>query len=423
MLKKLISGILLLISVKIYAQEYKTFEYAWIQLGSEGEISARLITKKTSCPLITLDNKKKPMSLRGYYNHSFPVNVCEAIIPKTVKKVTVDNQVLVLPKKNPTRLVIVGDTGCRIKYSNIQNCSDPAKWPFAKIIQKADEFKPDLVIHLGDYYYRETPCLNNKNCLNSPYGNHWQTWKADFFQPTKPLLQHAPWVFVRGNHENCDRGGKGWFRFLANGPYHDKCEIHSPPFIIPLGNEQLFIMDSSAASDISILKSQVKFLKPDFELLNKQTKPTWLISHKPFWGVGLFQIKDIHLDKFFVTSLQRASNNEFKSNVKMILSGHVHLFQTLNIQGQPVQVIAGNGGSRLQTVNYSNLSGIKLNKMKVDSGINIVEFGYLTLEKSHHVWKGFMRNKEGKILAQCQLIDQKFICDKKNIENHTAKKG
>ena len=31
--------------------------------------------------------------------------------------------------------------------------------------------KPDLVIHVGDYYYRETPCpAGEAKCAGSPFG-------------------------------------------------------------------------------------------------------------------------------------------------------------------------------------------------------------------------------------------------------------
>src|SRR4029077_15152285 len=37
----------------------------------------------------------------------------------------------------------------------------------------------------------------------------------DFFKPAEPLLLAAPWVMVRGNHENCfGKNGDGWFFLL-----------------------------------------------------------------------------------------------------------------------------------------------------------------------------------------------------------------
>ena len=69
--------------------------------------------------------------------------------------------------------------------------------------------RPDLVIHVGDYLYRESPCpKNDHGCAGSPYDDSWFTWKADFFVPAAPLLQVAPWIMVRGNHEICKRAAR-----------------------------------------------------------------------------------------------------------------------------------------------------------------------------------------------------------------------
>ena len=77
---------------------------------------------------------------------------------------------------------------------------------------------PDLVVHVGDFHYREAGCRPfNKGCEGSPHGDVWPVWEEDFFKPARPLLKAAPFVMVRGNHEECERGGKGWS--LALDPY------------------------------------------------------------------------------------------------------------------------------------------------------------------------------------------------------------
>ena len=102
---------------------------------------------------------------------------------------------LPLPVSDPQRIVVFGDTGCRIKGKSLQDCSDPAKWPFARIAAEAARLKPDLVIHVGDYLYRESACPPDfAGCTGTPFGDNWPTWDADFFAPAKPLLVVAPWV-------------------------------------------------------------------------------------------------------------------------------------------------------------------------------------------------------------------------------------
>ena len=97
------------------------------------------------------------------------------------------------------------------------------------------QFQPDLVVHVGDYFYRDTTCKpglnnfgagqNNSDC-NTPtspayvaWGDVFDSWNSDLFFPGQTLLATAPWVMVRGNHESCGRGAKGWFAMLEPRPY------------------------------------------------------------------------------------------------------------------------------------------------------------------------------------------------------------
>ena len=116
----------------------------------------------------------------------------------------------------PSRVVVIGDTGCRIKGTAVQDCNDPSKWPFASVASKAAESKPDLVIHVGDYLYREEPCPagSQASCGGTPAGDTWAAWNADFFTPAKNLLAAAPWAFARGNHRIVRRcSWRGWFYY------------------------------------------------------------------------------------------------------------------------------------------------------------------------------------------------------------------
>ncbi len=72
---------------------------------------------------------------------------------------------LPLPKANPTKIVVLGDTGCRLQNGNgTQSCNDPdpngtdTPYPFAAVAALAAAQNPDLVLHVGDYAYRDNPC-------------------------------------------------------------------------------------------------------------------------------------------------------------------------------------------------------------------------------------------------------------------------
>jgi len=155
------------------------------------------------------------MTLRTSVDDGFPVAVCEGRAPAVTRQLVVGSSPAPILTPEVRRIVIIGDTGCRLEGRAVQDCNDPEAWPFAEIAGRAAGRKPDLVIHVGDYYYRETACpVDRKGCAGSSHGDNWETWQADFFEPAAPLLAAAPWVLVRGNHELCRRDGHGWFRLL-----------------------------------------------------------------------------------------------------------------------------------------------------------------------------------------------------------------
>ena len=162
-----------------------------------------------------------------------------------------NGQLLNLPRLNPTKIIAFGDTGCRIKGTAIQNCNDPEDWPFEKVARAAAAAHAHLILHVGDYLYREDPCPAGKEsfCGGTPHGDNWDTWNADFFKPGATLLAGAPWIFARGNHEICSRAWQGWSYYLDTHPWTGVCQLTLPPVLIELGNFKVVLFDSSATSD------------------------------------------------------------------------------------------------------------------------------------------------------------------------------
>src|SRR5476651_2734446 len=192
---------------------------SWVQLVPGGGAEIR-VAVLNDCPHIVFDRTNGPkrplvdMQVRASADPAFPV-VCSLPIPpgtKTAALVTSPFPAdflykdLPVPVADPQRILVLGDTGCRIKGTYLQACNDPVAWPFAGLAKAAAALKPDLVIHLGDYLYRESLCPDgNAGCAGSPYGDNWASWNADLFSPAAPLLDAAPWLIVRGNHEDCSR--------------------------------------------------------------------------------------------------------------------------------------------------------------------------------------------------------------------------
>jgi hypothetical protein len=161
------------------------------------------------------------------------------------------------------RIVLVGDTGCRLKKAEDawQACNDPEAWTFAEVARAAAAAHPDLVLHVGDYHYRENACPEgHAGCTGSPWAYGWDAWDADFFSPAAPLLAAAPWVMVRGNHEECARAGQGWWLLLdphplsgntgCADPAQDADGNHTLPYAVDLGGHaRLIVADFSALGD------------------------------------------------------------------------------------------------------------------------------------------------------------------------------
>lgn len=100
-------------------------------------------------------------------------------------------------------------------------------WPFAQIARSAAAWQPDLILYVGNYFYRDDPCpAGNAGCAGSLTGDTWAAARADFFAPAAPLLEVVPWIFVRDNHEACDRIGQAWSRLLDSGTRRKRLADH-----------------------------------------------------------------------------------------------------------------------------------------------------------------------------------------------------
>jgi hypothetical protein len=388
--------------------------FRWIELGPQNLWIARVVTQDKNCPVIKTNQQKIPMQIQSSPNQKFPVTVCQAILPSSITFASVEKKSFHLPKQNPQKIMIIGDTGCRLKKNvNPEDCDNLNHWPFPFIAKHGAAFKPDLVIHVGDYYYREAPCPpSDKGCKGSPYGDNWTTWRADFFQAAKPLLEKAPWVFVRGNHEICERGGEGWSKLLD--PFSFKhCLNHSPIYSVDIGDTRLFIMDSANANDVVAPSDQVGWYENYLrDILKSPAKHNWLITHKPFW----FIVSDEDLPQTYQThfenTLQSAWTNISPKNVELLISGHIHTFQTINFKkDRPPQVIVGASGTSLdKNIKRTELKDLSVAGLPISEGISYIQFGYMTLERNKDSWKAQIRSPKGKILENCLFKDRVFSC-------------
>ena len=153
----------------------ETTPFAWVQMVSGGA-EARAATRLGHCPFLSVDGRLIPMRARAKADADYPLTICQLKLPLDARGVLLDGEPLPLPKPEPQRILVFGDTGCRVKEGLVQDCNNPRGWPFGRVARLAAAHHPDLVIHVGDYYYRESPCPpGERQCKGSPYGDNWPT--------------------------------------------------------------------------------------------------------------------------------------------------------------------------------------------------------------------------------------------------------
>ncbi len=316
---------------------------------------------------------------------------------------------------SPRRIVVLGDTGCRIKPPALQDCNDTTKWPFRVLAASAAKLKPDLVIHVGDYLYRESACpVGNAGCAGTPWGDNWATWSADFFAPAAPLLAAAPWVFVRGNHEECARAGSGYQRLLATMPFDPAapCEAHSKPYAVPAGAMSLVVMDDAGAPDTSVAQALLPDLQADFAALATiAPKPLWLLMHRPIWGLvrGPFGIP-VGGNRTMITA---AGDLSALAPVELMLAGHIHTFEAINYAAHvPPQILAGHGGDNLDPTpldlkgaTFQGSSGVQ-----VKDGLSVGGFGFLLITRSDLGWAIDLYRVDGTTEGRCTFANGRVDC-------------
>jgi hypothetical protein len=429
---------------------------AYVEIGDQNQAIARAVTTFTAqCPLINVDGATSRMTLRAGARtiplrttasapadskpSEFPVAVCEAKLPAGAKSASIGAHALPLPKANPQKILILADTGCRMKKAGntFQSCNDADAWPLPKIAATATAMKPDLVIHIGDYHYRENACPTDiAGCAGSPWGYGWDVWDADLFTPAASLLAAAPWVVVRGNHEECARGGQGWFRFLdteayssdrsCDDPANDSVANYSTPYAVAVGTDTQFVVFDSAKTGAAALKStDAQFINysQQFQKVATLTAKSGVNSifanHHPILAyaplVGADPAPGNPALQSVMTSLNGAAY--YPPGVQMVLHGHVHDFQAVNFSSNhPATIVAGNGGDNLD-VNFPDpfpMDQPPAPNTTIDAITHTSTFGFMTMERiaggSNWTYKAYTRN--GALLTTCTENANKLSCDK-----------
>lgn len=431
-------------------------EAAWVVLGEDGAAIARVVTTAAECPELFQDGVPRRMAVRAAPRtvaqrktasadedskpSAFPALACESELAKDARFATVGKRALPMPSAAPERIVVVGDTGCRLKKSDseFQSCDDASAWAAKATADAAAAFKPDLVVHVGDYHYRENRCpAGNAGCAGSAWGYGWDTWKEDFFSPSRALLGAAPWVMVRGNHESCRRAGQGWWRFLDPRPLQAgrDCNLaeddargdYSAPYRVSLGGgAQLIVLDSSNAplQPFAAGEPPLQIYRAQLEQANRlaaQATTSIFVMHHPILGFAPVWQANTSLEAYggnpALQAIMRDLNGKrlFPANVPFTIAGHVHLFEAIGFSsGHPAQLVSGNGGTSLDSALPATLSPATTPypEAVVDSFISIRDYGYMTIERLAQSWQVKAWDNGGRVLAACALANEKLTCER-----------
>ncbi|WP_024880997.1 metallophosphoesterase [Methylosinus sp. LW3] len=386
--------------------------YRWLQAAADGW-EARAITQSDACPAAEIDGRAIAMTPRARPGEDFPITVCAVRVPKGTRSLTIAGAPLRPPPERIDKALVLGDTGCRLKGIFVQDCNSAEAWPFRRVAETAAKFAPDIVIHVGDYHYRETACLPGMaRCAGSPHGDNWEAWKADFFEPGDALLRAAPLALVRGNHEICKRAGRGWTRTLSPLPLSEnpQCVEREQAYRVDIADPTLYILDTTEAEERTVVIEQAAFLRSQLTVAKDAPGPVWYAFHKPIFSLFRSRIGEtIGINE----TLAAAAHDNIPASVQAILSGHLHAFEALSFrEDRPAQFIVGVGGTAMDPRIPTNFDGATIGEATVAQGRGVAAtFGFATFERGDGEWIVTNYDAEATPRLRCHLRGRQLDCE------------
>lgn len=366
---------------------------AWLQYAADGKPHVRAVVSD-ACPTVVADQQTLAMVVRAPRSTGFADVVCDVTVPDDTKMLRVGERPLPVPAHDPRTIVVLGDTGCRISLLSVQGCNDPGGWPFPQNARAIAAVHPDLVVHVGDYLYRERGCPPLAHCTASPYGDNATTWYADFLTPAAPLFASAPLLLLRGNHEECTRNGAGWFRYF-DAHSETACNDTTEPYAVDLGDLRLVTFDSSVADDTRELSKHAEVYRRQFAAVRGLAKgESWFVTHRPP----------------YTNADERAAMDDALAPYGLVLAGHLHFFAAIDVATLPPLLVNGEGGTKLDP-NYTPLLGFVMGDLHIEGqSFGSSHFGFGVYTREPKGWSISLRDPDGTERARCRLADRSVHC-------------
>lgn len=381
---------------------------------SKNSFVRTIAPKDGKCPAVQFAKAPGEVEVLATQETKFDTaTVCEANLPEGTKTVIVGERRISIPE-SPKRIIIFGDTGCRLKGNYFQDCNNPQEWPFARIVKAIDKENADLIVHVGDYHYRET-CNDPVKCapFKDTLGYGYRAWEADFIAPAASLLQAKPFVFVRGNHEDCQRAHEGFSKLLT--PLgENSCPQFQETRYTSFGNVLMVNFDNATLSDqkqdpkspeMAVWRAHYRKM---VNMINSRSESeVWLLVHRPIWGLapnwnGPAAVLPVNLNMQTLTK-----EMPLPKKVKFVFAGHIHNTQIAVGNNRPVHIVMGEGGTALDHYDAAT-------RRLIPAGFTVLpsNHGYMVLEKdSGGKWLGTVKGYDGQTNFVCSLEDPKMPCD------------
>ena len=378
------------------------------------------------------------------------LTVCSVHMPSGATHASIEGQPI--PAAMPTtvdRLAMLGDSGCRISSWEVQDCADTSAWPLARISSAIAADRPDAILFNGDYFYREAACPSTDQALcgaspppveGMPFRDSDYGWLADVFVPMRPMLSAAPFITTRGNHEECYRGGNGYFYFMdprdgtsstcspvvVDGTLTAAPTVPTATYAIDLSVSpgrtlRLAIVDSAGGDD-RVVGPFAAVQRPAYLRAEQLTAPragreSWLVTHRPLYGfvTTTFATPGEPFNPWRSAD-QAAAAWDLLDNYGLVFSSHQHMAQAVNLPGMPPQLILGNAGTKLDpTIGYplpttGAPAGAGRTYPAPSSAWVEVRFGYAIAEPGSDSWQFSQRDPSGAEFARCGLRDRDLYC-------------